>query len=154
MSAKSTSTSINVAIVTLAALAVGLILHAPSPVARAQSGRSTAEGVYTAEQAKRGEELYAEQCAVCHGDDLMGSEVVPSLAGPEFEVFWRGQPVSGLFEKIRISMPQTAPGSLTPEQSADAVAHLLSVMKSPAGSMELSPKVEELEQINIEAAQP
>ena len=155
MNTKNTKPGINLAIVTLATLAAGSILHNPHAVARAQASRSTADGVYTAEQAKRGEKLYAEQCTFCHGDDLLGTDgfpYSPPLTGPGFEFVWRGKPVSDLFENIRSTMPQTAPGSLTPEQSADVVAYLFSVMKSPAGSMELVPKVEELKQISI--AQP
>jgi len=36
------------------------------------SERSVWDGVYTAEQAKRGEALYANNCASCHGSALGG----------------------------------------------------------------------------------
>ena len=36
----------------------------------AQAAKSVKEGVYTADQAKRGEALYKENCAACHGEDL------------------------------------------------------------------------------------
>ena len=44
--------------------------------------RSVTQGVYTADQAKRGEGIYKEQCAACHGDNLEGSGPMPALAGP------------------------------------------------------------------------
>lgn len=136
----------------LAGLAVVGSVHVSQGALRAQAGRSTAEGVYTDAQAKRGEQVYAETCSACHGSDLKGTTVVPALIGPEFESFWKGQPLGDLFEKVSTTMPKSAPGSLKPEQSADAVAYLLSMLKAPAGTVELAPKLEELKQINIEAA--
>ena len=47
--------------------------------------RSVWDGVYTEEQAKRGEELYRKECASCHGYTLVGGVgaalVVGVLAG-------------------------------------------------------------------------
>jgi mono/diheme cytochrome c family protein len=40
-------------------------------------------GVYTAEQADRGREMYTGRCARCHGADLAGSRDYP-LAGEGF----------------------------------------------------------------------
>ena len=50
----------------------------------AQAKKSVKEGVYTDAQAKRGEALYKDQCAACHGDDLAGSGPMPPLAGNDF----------------------------------------------------------------------
>ena len=47
----------------------------------AQATKSVNDGVYTAEQAKRGDVLYKEQCATCHGDNLEGSGPMPPLNG-------------------------------------------------------------------------
>ena len=49
------------------------------------------------------------------------------------------------------SMPATAPGSLTPEQVADVVSHLLNMSKYPAGATALASKMEALLQIKIDA---
>jgi cytochrome c len=106
--------------------------------------------VYTAEQAKRGEKVYAEQCGFCHGDNLEGSAVIPPLSGANFYGAWKGKSAADLFEKVHQTMPATAPGSLTPEQAADVVAHMLSVGKYPAGTTELSAKVDELKGIQID----
>jgi mono/diheme cytochrome c family protein len=117
----------------------------------AQAARSANEGVYTADQAKRGEALYVEQCAACHGDRLEGSGPMPPLAGKDFLTNWGSKTVGDLFEKTSSTMPATAPGTLTPAQTADIVAHLLSQSNYPAGTQELEGKVESLLQIKLEA---
>ena len=111
---------------------------------------SVNDGVYTAEQAKRGDVIYKEQCATCHGDNLEGSGPMPPLAGKDFLTNWQGKSVGDLFEKTHTTMPATAPGTLTPEQAADIVAYLLSVGKYPAGTTELASKVEVLSLIKVD----
>src|SRR5260370_22784361 len=98
------------AIVAIPALAVILAQSPPS--------RSVWDGVYTAEQAKRGQGLYNTQCASCHGDTLGGGESAPALAGAEFMSNWSGLTVGDLFERTRTSMPQSKPGSLSRELNA------------------------------------
>src|SRR4029453_14018415 len=110
----------------------------------AQATRSVNEGVYTSDQAKRGEALYKEQCAACHGDNLEGSGPMPPLAGKDFLANWQGKPGSGCSKKTNSSMPATAPGSLSPEQTADVISYLLSVGKYPAGAADLPAKAEAL----------
>jgi S-disulfanyl-L-cysteine oxidoreductase SoxD len=119
-------------------------------IVRAQ-GASAAAGVYTEEQSKRGLELYKMQCASCHGEDLKGNEIIPGLAGETFLNNWRGKSIGDLFEKINMTMPALDPGSLTPEQTADLIAHILSVSKYPAGQMALASSMEALQQIKIDA---
>jgi mono/diheme cytochrome c family protein len=112
---------------------------------------SIVSGVYTAGQAKRGESMYKEQCAACHGDDLGGSGPMPPLSGSDFLKSWQGKTVGDLFEKTHSSMPASAPGTLSEQQTADILAYILSVGKFPAGSTELAAKMEPLMQIKIEA---
>ena len=66
-------------------------------------------------------------------------------AGPQ-----REQLIADLFEKINTTMPATAPGTLTPAQTADTMAHMFAVAKYPAGSAELPAKMDELKQIQID----
>jgi len=120
-------------------------------IARAQ-GASLAAGVYTEEQSKRGMELYKAQCASCHGDDLKGNEIIPALTGDSFTGNWKGKTVGDLFEKINMTMPALDPGSLTPEQTSDLIAHILSVAKYPAGKTALATSMDALQQIKIDAA--
>ena len=117
----------------------------------AQASRSTNDGVFSAEQAKRGDVMYKEQCATCHGDNLEGSGPMPPLAGKDFLANWTGKTVGELFEKTHTTMPATAPGTLTPAQAADLTAHMLISSGFPAGTTELEPKVEALMQIKIDA---
>ena len=115
----------------------------------AQATRSATEGIYTVEQAERGKALYAEQCASCHGDNLEGSGPMPPLAGPDFQANWSTKTVGELFEKTHTTMPATAPGTLTPEQAADVVAHMLAVGAYPAGTTPLGTTMETLSQITL-----
>jgi mono/diheme cytochrome c family protein len=109
------------------------------------------EGVYTADQAKRGEPIYKEQCASCHGEMLEGSGPMPPLAGADFAKNWQGKTVGDLFEKTHSTMPATAPGSLTEQQTADILAYMLSVAKFPAGTMELAASAAPLKEISLDA---
>jgi quinoprotein glucose dehydrogenase len=118
--------------------------------AGAQAPASVAAGVYTAEQAKRGATLYAENCAGCHGDNLAGNDPIPALSGADFQGRWKN--VGELFDKTSTSMPAMAPGSLTGAQVADVIAHMLAVNKYPAGTTELGSKVDALTLITIEPA--
>ena len=132
-------------------LASGIFaLSALHATAVAQAPASAAAGVYTAEQAKRGATVYAENCASCHGDTLAGNDPIPSLSGKEFQAKWKT--VGDLFDKTSTSMPAMAPGSLSGPQVADVIAYMLSVNKYPAGNTELAGKLEPLMQITIEPA--
>ena len=116
--------------------------------------RSVWEGVYTNDQAKRGEQLYAKYCGSCHGDTLGGGESAPPLAGAEFLSNWNGLTVGDLFDRMRTSMPQDKPGKLSREQNADILAHMFHANEFPAGSVELNRNTEMLKQIRIDAAKP
>jgi len=119
-----------------------------------ETTRSVWEGVYTDDQAKRGETLYARECASCHGDLLTGGEQAPPLAGGEFLANWNGLTAGDLFERIRKTMPMNKPGKLSREVNADILAYMLAVNKFPAGNTELSHNAEMLKQIRIEATKP
>ena len=120
----------------------------------ARTGRTVWDGVYTEAQAKRGEPLYGQYCASCHGADLAGGEMAPGLTGGEFTSNWNDLSLGDLFERIRVSMPQNAPGSLSRQQDADILAFVLSKMNTPAGSVELPTQTEQLKEIKFLAAKP
>ena len=48
-------------------------------------------------------------------------------------------------------MPATAPGTLTPEQTAQIMAYVLNVGKYPAGATPLPDKMDDLKTITIDA---
>jgi len=129
-------------------LATALALQS---VASAQPTKSVWDGVYTEEQANRGRQGYADQCASCHGPELTGGEMAPALAGGDFMAGWDGLTVGDLFERIRISMPQNAPGSLSGQQNADILAFVLASNKFPSGSAELAKEAMILKTIKLEA---
>lgn len=130
-----------------------LVTLASTAVAAAQE-RSVWDGVYTQEQAARGEALYATECTACHGPELRGGEIAPTLAGREFLWRWNGLTVGDLFERLRVSMPQDGPDRVTRRQKADILAYLLSRNGFPAGEAELAYRTAWLNQIRFEAVKP
>lgn len=120
----------------------------------AQGANSQWNGVYTEDQSKRGEALYGQFCASCHGSDLTGGEMAPGLTGGEFTANWNDLSLGDLFERIRISMPQNAPGSLTRQQTSDILALMLRKMNMPVGTTELSTQGEVLKEVKFLASKP
>lgn len=112
-------------------------------------------GVYTAAQNQRGEELYAGACAQCHGLQLNGAgqpdqPPSPAIARAGFLRKWAGQTVAALFVYVHTKMPPEYPGTLTEQQSIDAIAHMFAVSNMPAGDKELPSDPKALESIVIE----
>ena len=105
--------------------------------AYAQQPRTVRDGVYTDAQAKRGQALYAEKCAPCHGATL-GGDTAPPLVGNDFMGDWSSQTLADLADKIKNTMPADDPGKLTLRQSADLVTYILQAGKFPAGRVELA----------------
>jgi mono/diheme cytochrome c family protein len=128
-------------IVSCAASALGLgsiiFTERVSPTVEAGQSQMVNQGVYSTEQAQRGQALYKDQCAPCHGANL-GGDIGPPLTGNDFVSVWEKQPLSALFNKIRRTMPQDEPGKLTGEQVADIVAYVLQASKFPTGQTSLS----------------
>ena len=106
-------------------------------------------GVYTREQAKRGDEQYMKACAACHLADLSGEHTMPALAGDGFIQNYDGHNVADLFERIRTTMPQNAIGSLSDEMYLDIVAFLLQANRFPSGPAPLPTEIDELKKIVI-----
>jgi mono/diheme cytochrome c family protein len=104
---------------------------------QAPQTRSITEGVYSAGQAARGQQIYKAQCAACHGNAMEGTSG-PPLAGDSFLSNWSAQPLENLIGKIQKTMPFNLPGSLSRSQSTDLAAYVLQAGKFPAGQAELS----------------
>src|SRR4051795_12767349 len=138
-----------IALIPFAALFVlRATVHAQPPT------QSIWDGVYTEAQAARGRALSAEHCAWCHGGELTAGKMAPPLAGGEFMAGWDGLTIGDLFERIRISMPQNAPGSLSGQQNADILAFMFNANKFPAGKTELPKEAGILKQIKFEVKKP
>jgi mono/diheme cytochrome c family protein len=123
-------------------------------VLAAQAPRTVWDGVFTDEQAKRGQASYGEECASCHGVELTGGEQAPPLAGAAFLGTWNGLSVGVLYDRMRQSMPQDDPGSLSRQINADILAFMLKANGFPAGKTELEKDSEVLRQIKLISERP
>jgi mono/diheme cytochrome c family protein len=147
-------------IVVLAVTAASSHIRGSQPRASAQQEQSSSEsqsvwdGIYTEEQAKRGEDLCQKQCSTCHGDRLNGTGEAPALSGGRFLSNWNGLTVGDLFERIRKTMPPDMPKRLTRKEKADVLAYILSFNKFPAGKSELPHQLEWLKQIRFQETRP
>ena len=141
-------------IVAAALIPFATILVLRSTVHAQPPTRSVWDGVYTEEQATRGKALYSQECASCHGGELTGGEMAPPLAGGEFMAGWDGLTIGDLFERVRISMPQNSPGSLSGQQNADILAFVFSANKFPAGAAEMPKEAGILKTIKFEVKKP
>ena len=117
-------------------------------------GKTTLDGVYTAAQSTRGEKVYTDSCASCHGPDLSGGGQTPALSGKDFNVDWNDLTLGDLFDRTRLTMPADKPGSLKPEQTADLIAFLLQQAKLPAGQIELPSDLAALKTIKFISPKP
>ncbi|MBI4888527.1 MAG: cytochrome c [Acidobacteria bacterium] len=129
-------------------------VFAAAILAAAAEPRSVWDGVYVAEQASRGEKLAAQRCVACHGDRLTGGELAPALTGDVFSANWDGVKLSDLADRIRTTMPQDRPGTLSRAQSADIIAYILSLAKMPAGDAPLAGDAGVLGEITFESIKP
>ena len=120
-----------------------------SRAAAAQSGgangaRTTSSGVYTAEQASRGRDMYAMQCKSCH--------TPASHTGVIFANSWDRRPLSDLYQYIVTRMPKNEPGSLQPDEYVDVLAYLLKLNDLPSGSEPLPADSVALRRIRIDVS--
>lgn len=115
----------------------------PSALAQDNGDRSTAAGVYTDAQARRGQQTFQTYCVSCHAPS--------DYTGDTFRTSWVSQSAFDLFESIRTQMPEDAPGSLQRQEYLDVVAYIFSLNKYPAGSAELPTDEAGLRKIKIEA---
>src|SRR6516162_1233785 len=90
----------------------------------------------------QGEKVYADSCAVCHGDKLQGIPT-PGIGGDKLiggrgslasktpvktvESYWPY--ATTLFDYVKRAMPFTSPGSLSDDDAYSVVAYILSEAK-------------------------
>jgi alcohol dehydrogenase (cytochrome c) len=111
-----------VAMATFGAAAVALV-----------GAQQPAAPVFTAAQASAGRELYANNCASCHMDDLGGRNEAPQLAGGNFMNQWRTRTAKDLYDYIAGAMP---PGgaAITDDQYLSIAAFILQSNGARAGA--------------------
>ncbi|MBL4580768.1 MAG: c-type cytochrome [Gammaproteobacteria bacterium] len=119
------------------------------PVSSGQERTAIWEGVYTSEQAARGEDVYTGACIACHGQDLGGNSNSPGLIGMGFMFLWEGRTLGEFFEKIRSEMPTDRPGQLPVQDYLDVVAYILQKNAFPEGREAMSSNVAVLNSIEI-----
>jgi mono/diheme cytochrome c family protein len=128
-----------------------LVFLAVASVAALQNAETKTiwDGVFTDQQASRGEQTYKKSCAPCHKDDHFGDSGTPALAGPEFINRFNGSSVDDILQTVRASMPQDAPDSLGTAAYVDLIAHLLKVNGAAPGAGELPQDRAALKQIRV-----
>lgn len=122
-----------------------------APFASAQNG---AGGSGAAAQLAAGKAAYAQQCAVCHGQDLTDGQFAPALKGAPFLSKWAGASADKLDQYIRTSMPPASAGALSPEAYAAILALVLTENGVNIGSEPLVSGASRLAQITLPKAAP
>ena len=124
-----------------AALSMLLLLGALVADAQDASSPSIWSGVFTAAQAKRGDEAYQASCSGCHGSNLRATDAeAVDLTGPGFRVKWNGKTLGERFETIRDTMPLGNANSLGDKTYMDILAFVLQSNEFPPGNQELVPE--------------
>jgi mono/diheme cytochrome c family protein len=103
------------------------------------------DGVYTADQARRGQTAYLQYCVTCHKPDLLGIEA--AMKGEPFIERRREDNLETLFLDMKATMPRNNPGGLPDQTYADIISYLLQNNDMPAGKTELKPEL--LESIQL-----
>src|SRR5215467_6987506 len=134
------------------AAVTSLLLLCGTSLVLAQETKSTSIGVFTEEQAKKGEAAYQNRCASCHGTDLHSTEAeAPDLTEGAFKFGWQGKTIAERFDAIRKTMPPQRAGSLDDQTYLDIVTYILRFNNAPSGNQALQPDLDKLKQIVISA---
>lgn len=115
---------------------VAALAGAPVAAQDDDASPSVWDGVYSTDQAKRGQALYRESCARCHGEDLSGANARP-LAGEAFIRDWGGLTLDSVLTRAR-TMPPGGAGSLGEEGYLAIMAYILEVNAFPVGAADLT----------------
>jgi alcohol dehydrogenase (cytochrome c) len=100
--------------------------------------RAQTPATFTSAQAEAGADIYAAQCALCHGDSLQGGGAGPALQGEAFNNRWSGQSMSALIQLINTSMPPGGSSELSTADFNNVTAYILNANGVRAGDMALS----------------
>lgn len=103
---------------------------------------------FTRDQASRGQDIYRQACASCHGQSLEGASGVPPLAGNMTPATYHEGSIQQLYTQLK-RMPANAPGSLNEQQYVDVLSFLLERNGHPAGASELRLDDPRLTQVQV-----
>ena len=115
-----------------------------------QAGEATVG--FTAAQANQGQLLYDDQCAVCHGVNLEGFELAPSLSGNYFIRRWSNKSADQLAQQLR-RMPPTSPEGLGQIAYTQILAYILRENGVDAGDEALPEQLGQLSALLIPAGE-
>src|SRR5215510_14631100 len=105
------------------------------------SGKTVLDGVYTEQQAARGQTSYTAVYSICHGKGLEGISA-PTLTGERFIERWREGMLDGFYDFIRQNMPpgrQGKPGPIPDRDYLDILTYILNTNGYRSGASELTP---------------
>jgi mono/diheme cytochrome c family protein len=104
--------------------------------------RTIRDGVFSRQQAARGEGVFESICTNCHEiEDFTGPDAY--LEGVEGESLW------DTFEFVSSEMPEDDPASLNPEEYAAVLAYIFSEYGMPSGETDLPIERDSLRTITI-----
>lgn len=106
---------------------------------------STLDGIFTADQASRGEGLFNTHCVRCHS--------IREFTGEAYATTWQDGPLSALYVRIANTMPLDQPGSLGTTEATAITAHILAENGMPSGSESLGGDVARMNSIMLSNSQ-
>src|SRR5436190_7160323 len=109
----------------------------------------TWDGIFTTAQARRGKAEFDQTCSRCHNLALIGSERGPAIKGAAFLSHWDKGSVADIFIKIRDTMPEGGPGTLSEDVKIDILSYILQQNGFPTGNEELKKDISSLEDISL-----
>lgn len=115
------------------------------------SALAQAQPNFTKAQAGEGRTAYGKYCASCHGKQLEGVHLSPSLVGARFDQMWRGRTADILSFHLHRMPPESAPlpAKLTDADYANIFAYLLASNGFQPGDASLPSDTESLKKITI-----
>lgn len=105
---------------------------------------SLLDGVFSQAQVEKGRTVFQNVCIECHQPE--------AFVGPGFIDAWSGQTVDVLFQNIRETMPENAPGKLSRREYAAVLAYIFELNGLPTGENDMPNRPQQLKEIRIESA--
>ncbi|MDQ8160632.1 MAG: cytochrome c [Gemmatimonadota bacterium] len=99
-----------------------------APLTAAMFSADTAK-LYSEAQATDGAAVWTKTCAGCHESK--------DVTSADFRTKWVGRSLFELYEQIRTTMPDDAPGTLSADEYLNSVAYILKLNGLPAGETKL-----------------
>jgi len=128
-------------------LAIAAILVASAaPDLAAQTADSGSDARVHPAQARRGVALFQQHCHACH--------TTTQFQSAAFAEARAGRPVFELFDEIRTSMPQNAPGQLSAQEYLDIVVYLLELNGHATAEEELPVDEAVLQRVRFRGKRP